>query len=71
MVEGSVGISIEGTIKSFNKFIFPPWQFIKESVLGSLRLLLEAGSHNILLNILGFSGIGFFPSKTNLIVLLF
>jgi hypothetical protein len=58
-------------MKSFNKFIPPPWESIKESVSGSLRLLLEVGNQSILLKILGVSGTRFFPSTTTRIVLLF
>jgi hypothetical protein len=71
MVERSAGISVEGTMKSFNKFIPPPWESIKESTSGSLRILLEVGSQSILLKILGVSGTRFFPSITTRIVLLF
>jgi hypothetical protein len=63
--------SVEASMKSFSKLIQPPWESIKESASGSLRILLDPGNRNILLNILGVSGMRFFPSKDTQIVLLF
>ena len=71
MVEMSTDTFVEGTMKSFRELILPPWESIKESVQGSLRIFLEAGNWSILLKILGVSRTRLFPSMTNKIFILF
>jgi hypothetical protein len=71
MVERSVGTSADGTMKSFRKFIPPPWKSIKELASERLRLLLDVVSQIILLNNLGVNGTWFFPSTTTRIIMLF
>jgi len=71
MVEKSTDTFVEGTMEYFSKLIPPPCESMKESVSGSLILLLDVRNQSILLNILGVSGIRFFPSTSTQIVLLF
>jgi hypothetical protein len=71
MVESLGDTSRERTMKSFRKLIPPPRKSIKESTSRILGVFLDVGRLSIFLNILGVSGIGFFPSKTTQILLLF